>query len=679
MRTVGEIENLTLLWQVRDQIGSDLLGQLRLKGQRASILGKSMAKKRVASFGTWSSPITADVVVTSAVSVLEPWVEDNDVYWIEERSLERGRNVIVRKTGGTICDVTQGPFNARSQVHSYGGGAYAVHGKVVYFVNYSDNQIYRHIACGPAEKITSSPSCLYADLCVDPKHNRLIAIREERPNGDRINAINRLVAVDIGTGNETILDSSSDFYSSPALTRDGTKLAWLSWNHPNMPWIYTQLNVADFDAAGALTNKRLVSVPDNKAASIFQPQWSPDGRLYFISDHSDFWNLYRWNGSSIENILPRNADFGVPQWRFGLSTYAFASNDTLIYSFTENGSWYLGRLDNRTLTASDYAAEFASISYVRAMGKTVVVRCSSSISPPMIAAVDVDTGAISPLKYSIPETSFQQLKGYFSKPQTIQFPTRDGDVAHAFYYRPYNPDWQAESSERPPLIVKSHGGPTASANSGLDLSLQFWTSRGFAVLDVNYRGSSGYGRKYREKLYGNWGVVDVVDCISGAQFLAGCRDVDGNKLLITGGSSGGYTTLCALTFHKVFAAGSSYYGIGDLAALATDTHKFELHYMDWLVEPYRPGSVRYHERSPINFVERLSAPVIFFHGEEDPVVPLNQAETMFTALKNRNVPTALLAFQGEKHGFRQSAHIRQSLESELLFYAMNVIRAPFTS
>jgi dipeptidyl aminopeptidase/acylaminoacyl peptidase len=291
----------------------------------------------------------------------------------------------------------------------------------------------------------------------------------------------------------------------------------------------------------------------------------------------------------------------------------------------------------------------------------------------------VDTGTISPLKYSIPETSFQQLKSYFSKPQTIQFPTSGGDIAHAFYYRPYNPDWQAESSESPPLIVKSHGGPTASANSGLDLAVQFWTSRGFAILDVNYRGSSGYGRKYREKLYGNWGVVDVADCVSGAKFLANCGEVDGNKLLITGGSSGGYTTLCGLTFYAVFAAGSSYYGIGDLAALARDTHKFELHYMDWLVEPYRPGSVLYHERSPINFVERLSAPVIFFHGEDDPVVPLNQAETMFAALKNRNVPTALLAFQGEKHGFRQSAHIRQSLESELLFYAINVIRAPFSS
>ena len=492
-----------------------------------------------------------------------------------------------------------------------------------------------------------------------------------------INAINTLVAVDIQTGSETVLDAAYDFYSSPALSADGSRLAWLSWRHPNMPWTATQLSAAEFDPGGGLTNKRLVAGSDPE--SIFQPQWSPDGRLYFISDRTDFWNLYRWNGSAVEAVLARNAEFGVPQWLFGLSTYAFMSADAIIYSFTENGMWYLGRLDTRTLSASAYAVEFSSLSGVRATANTVVLRCSTSTTAPAIATVDVSTGSVSSIKYAILPTSFQQFESYFSMPQAMQFSTDDGEVAHAFYYPPNNPDWQAPSSEKPPLIVKSHGGPTAAANSGLALSLQFWTSRGFAVLDVNYRGSTGYGRKYRQKLYGQWGVVDVADCIAGAKFLAACGEVDGNRLVVTGGSAGGYTTLCGLTFHTVFAAGASYCGISDLAALATDTHKFELHYIDWLIEPYQPGSTLYHVRSPINFVQNLSAPVIFFHGEDDPVVPVNQAKMMFSALEDRSIATCLLIFQGEKHGFRQSGHVRQSLEAELLFYAINLIKSPLTS
>jgi len=637
-----------------------------------------MANQRTGSFGSWSSPITADAVVTAAVSLAEPRIEGDTIYWIEARPLEGGRNVIVRRTAdGTIDDMTKAPFYARSQVHSYGGGAYAVDAAIIYFVDFGDNQIYRQTADTPPIKITSSPTCLYADICVDARRNRLIVVREERPNGDVIHAVNTLVAVDIATGHETILDNAYDFYASPALSPDGSRLAWLSWRHPNMPWTSTRLTTADVGAAGDLTNKRLV--PSTDSESIFQPQWSPDGTLHLISDRTDFWNLYRWDGSTLENILARTADFGVPQWNFGLSTYAFVSAQTIVYSFTVGGMWYLGRLDTRTLSAYDYPTEFASLSGVRATTKKIVLRCSTPASPAAIAIVDIDTGSVSPIKYSISPASFQQFQSTFSKPQAIQFPTDDGDSAYAFFYRPYNPDWQSQPSEKPPLLVKSHGGPTSATDSGLNLSLQFWTSRGFAVLDVNYRGSTGYGRRYREKLYGQWGVVDVADCIAGAKYLAKCGDVDGNKLLVTGGSAGGYTTLCALAFHDEFAAGASYYGISDLAALATDTHKFELHYLDWLIEPYRPESALYHDRSPINFVERLSAPVIFLHGEEDPVVPLDQAKKMFSALQRRNIPTCLLVFQREKHGFRQAGHLRQSLEAELMFYAINVIRNPMAS
>jgi len=636
-----------------------------------------MTGKQVGAFGSWNSPVTADAVVGDAVSLAEPRVDGDAVYWVEGRPREKGRSVVVRALGGDIGDVTPAPFDARSQVHSYGGGAYAVRDGTLYFANFADNQLYRQAPGGPPAKLTSSPACLFADICIDAGRNRLIAVREERPNGDVVNAINTLVAVDLATGTETTLDSGWDFYASPALSPDGAKLAWLSWRHPHMPWTSTHLHLADLDASGALSNRATVAGGDK--VSILQPQWSPDGRLFFLSDATDFWNLYGWNRSEAQLVLPRDAEFGAPQWQFGASTYAFVSAQTMIYSFTRNGMWFLGRLDLPTLAASDYPAEFASISGVRAAGKTVVMRCSTPSSAAAIATLDIGSGKLTPIKHSIPPASYQQSQPYFSLPQSIRFPTDGGETAYGFFYPPHNPDWEAAVSEKPPLIVKSHGGPTSATTAGLDLSLQFWTSRGFAVLDVNYRGSSGFGRKYREKLHGQWGVADVADCIAGAKFLAGRGDADGAKLIVTGGSAGGYTTLCALTFHREFAAGASYYGVSDLVALAVDTHKFESHYLDWLIEPYRPGSALYHQRSPIHFAERLSAPVIFLHGEDDPVVPLDQAEAMFSALRARGIPTCLLVFQGEKHGFRQSEHIRRALESELLFYAMNLLRIPLMS
>ena len=636
-----------------------------------------MADPHIGSFGAWVSPITADAAVAETGTLAEPRIDGDTIYWIEGRPLEKGRNVVVaRAADGAIRDVTPAPFNVRSQVYSYGGGSYAVTGGIVYFVNFGDGQIYRQIAGDTPTKITSHADCLFADFCVDIARHRLIAIREERPGGDVVHAIHTLVAVDIATGHEATLDSGCDFYASPTLSTDGSKLAWLSWQHPDMPWISTRLNVASLDQAGALTDKQIVQ---GGSESIFQPQWSPDGKLYFISDRTDFWNLYRWNGSGVETILARGAEFGVPQWQLGLSTYALVSADVLIYSFVQNGTWRLGRLDLPSLTAHDYRSEFSSLSGVRASATTVVVRCATTTSPAAIATVDVTSGSASPIRPLIASDRLQGIQSYFSTPEPIEFPTGDGEVAHAFFYPPHNPDWQAPASERSPLLVKSHGGPTTATDSALNLSIQFWTSRGFGVLDVNYRGSTGYGRKYREKLYGQWGVVDVMDCIAGAKFLAARGDVDERKLAVTGGSAGGYTTLCGLTFHSEFAAGASYYGISDLVALATETHKFELHYTDWLIEPFRPDSKLYHDRSPINFIEKLSAPVIFLHGKDDPVVPINQAQKMYTALQDRSIPTCLLIFQDEKHGFRQSAHLRQALEAELLFYAMNLTRAPLAS
>ena len=641
-----------------------------------------MASQQTGPYGSWSSPITAEAVVAESVGLSEPRVDGDDVYWIEGRPLDKGRNVLVmRAADGTIRDVTPAPLSVRTQVYSYGGGAYAVKDGVVYFVHFADGQIYRQASGGAPAKVSSDPAGLFADICIDARRNRLIAVREERPNGDVVKAIHSLVAIDIATGRVTLLDGGADFYAYPTPSADGAKLAWLTWQHPHMPWTATTLHAANVDASGALTGKHVVAggAEPTSRESIFQPQWSPDGTLYFMSDRTDFWNLYRLGASGIEPILARDAEFGVPQWVMGLSTYTFVSRNELIYSFVQNGSWRMGRLDLTTLTARDHAPAFASLSGLRASATTVVVRRATPTAPAAIATVDPDTGAVSPIRFSIPLASVQRFESYFSTPQPITFPTDGGDVAHAFYYPPRNPDWQAPPAEKPPLIVNSHGGPTSATAPALALSVQFWTSRGFGFLDVNYRGSTGYGRKYREKLYGQWGVADVADCIAGAKFLAARGDVDGDRLAVTGGSAGGYTTLCALTFRDDFAAGASYYGVSDLTALATETHKFELHYCDWLIEPFTPESKLYHERSPINFVERLSAPVIFVHGEDDPVVPINQAQKMYAALQGRNIATCLVVFQGEKHGFRQSAHLRQAFEAELMFYAMNLTRAPVTS
>src|SRR5215468_8354397 len=379
------------------------------------------SSRKTGSFGSWTSPITADAAVTETGSISEPRIDGDNIYWIEGRPLEKGRNVVVAKAAdGTIRDITPSPFSARSQVYSYGGGAYAVSNNVVYFVNLADNQIYQQVAGGAPTKITSSANCLFADICVDAARNRLIAIKEERPNGDIIKAIHTLVAIDIATGREATLDSGCDFYSSPTLNVDGSKLAWLSWQHPNMPWTSTYLNVAGLDQAGALTDKQIVQ---GGSESIFQPQWSPDGRLYFISDRTDFWNLYRWNASGVEHILARDAEFGVPQWLLGLSTYAFMSPEILIYAFVRNGTWRLGRLDLATSTAHDYRAEFSSLSGVRASATMVVVRCATTTSPPAIATVDVNSGAVSPVKRLVASERLQGIQSYFSVPQSIDFPT----------------------------------------------------------------------------------------------------------------------------------------------------------------------------------------------------------------------------------------------------------------
>jgi dipeptidyl aminopeptidase/acylaminoacyl peptidase len=626
-----------------------------------------MTTPRTAPYGTWKSPITSDLIVKETIGISQPRIDGADIYWIEMRPSERGRQVIVRHgPDGTRTDINPPEFNARTRVHEYGGGDYVVHEGTVYFSNFTDQQIYRQTQSGSPERLTSQSAddrVRYADAIVDADRNRLICVREDhRAEGKE--AENCLVAVNIDDGSELVLASGNNFYSSPRVSPDGMRLAWLTWNHPNMPWDGCELWVGEFDDDGSINNQKLIA--GGSGESIFQPEWSPDGMLYFVSDRSGWWNIYRAQDASVECLCEMNAEFGAPQWTFGMSTYAFESADRIVSAFVEQGIWHLATINTQTKQFERVETPFTDINYVRASAGRAIFRAASPTQSLVIIDMNLATRARQVLKRG---SATDVDPAYFSEATPIEFPTENGLTAHGFFYAPRNPDFVGPETERPLLLVKSHGGPTSATIAILNLSIQYWTSRGVAVLDVNYGGSTGYGRAYRERLNGTWGVVDVDDCVNGAKFLASRGAVDANRSMIDGGSAGGYTTLCALTFRDYFKAGASYYGVSDLEALELDTHKFESRYSDGLVGPYPERKDLYIARSPIHFADRLSCPVIFFQGLEDKVVPPNQAELMVEALRAKGLPVAYVAFEGEQHGFRRAESIKRALDGEFYFYS----------
>ena len=621
-----------------------------------------------APYGSWKSPITSDLIVSAVVGLGQVALDGDEVYWVEQRPTEGGRNVVVQRSpDGRIRDRTPAPFNARTRVHEYGGGACVVHRGSLYFSNFADQRVYRQRADAAPEPVTPDENLRYADGEIDPHRNRLVCVREDHRQADR-EAVNAIVALALDSGDSRVLASGSDFYSSPRLSPDGSRLAWLSWNHPNMPWDGTELWLAEVRSDGSLDTPRRVA--GGGAESIFQPAWSPDGVLYFVSDRTDWWNVYRVQDgqveAKIEPMCDRPAEFGLPQWAFGMSTYAFASAETMICTYTENGAWHLASLDTRTKRLDELPTPYTAISGIRVASGRVVFSAGSPTEAACIAELDLASGQLRVLRRS---SDIAIDAGYVSRPQALDFPTEHGRTAHALFYPPRNQDYAAPTDERPPLVVKSHGGPTAAAGSTLSLGIQYWTSRGIAVLDVNYGGSTGYGRTYRQRLNGQWGIVDVDDCVNGARYLVEQGWVDGRRLAITGGSAGGYTTLSALTFRDLFRAGASHYGICDLEVLARDTHKFESRYLDSLVGPYPEQQAVYRQRSPIHFTDRLSCPLILFQGLEDKVVPPNQAELMAEALRKKGLPVAHVPFAGEQHGFRRAENIKRALDGELYFYS----------
>lgn len=626
-----------------------------------------MPEPRVAPYGSWKSPITSDLIVGGSIGLSQPMIDQEDIYWIEMRPTEGGRNIVVKcDSSGAIHEVTPKGFNARTRVHEYGGGDYAVSNGKVYFSNFSDQRLYvQEHGCEPTA-ITPDAPIRYADAIVDETRQRLICVREDHTRTNE-EAVNSVVSLNL-KGNDDcgrVLVSGNDFYSSPKISPDGSRLAWLTWNHPNMPWDGCELWTGRFGVEGLLQDTEKVA--GGVAESIFQPEWSPDGALYFVSDRNGWWNLYRpLVEGRVEPLHEMNAEFGMPQWAFGMSAYSFESAERIVCAYVELGIFRLAFINTRTKQFEPIDTAYTDIRYVHASKGQVVMRVASPTDPASIVRFDLKSRSSETLRRS---NNLSIDAGYISIPQSVEFPTTEGATAHGFFYRPTNRDFRAPEDERAPLLIQIHGGPTAAASTALSLAIQYWTSRGIAVLDVNYGGSTGFGREYRQRLQGTWGIVDVDDCVNGARYLVERDDVDGNRLLITGGSAGGYTTLCALTFRDTFRAGASHYGVSDLEALQKDTHKFESRYSDGLIGPYPERTDIYFDRSPINFTEKLSCPVIFFQGLDDKVVPPNQAVMMVEALRAKHIPVAYLPFEGEQHGFRQAQNIKRALDAELYFYS----------
>ncbi len=635
-----------------------------------------MSERRVLPYGSWPSPISIEMAVSSSIGLSEPRLAGNDVYWTELRPQERGRQVIVRwsEADGSV-DVTPPPFNARTMAHEYGGGWYAIGANdSVYFSNLADGRIYRQTGDGDPRPLTADGPFRYGDLVFDPARGRLLCVREDwtgvetgqvAEEGGRIpEPRDALVAVDLTSGEVSVLSEGYDFYSTPRPSADGTQLAWLAWRHPNMPWDGTELWLASLDESGAPANPRLIAGGSNE--SIVQPEWAPDGSLVFVSDRSGWWNLYRSSGGGEPRpVLPTDAEFAGPQWVFGLSWYGIAADGTIFATVKSRASDTLWRI-RPDGSADQMAVPDTGIDRLQVGSGRLCYIATSATQPRAVVLVDQATGRREVLRSAF---ELDIDVAYVSQPEAIEFPTSDGQTAHAWYYPPTNPQAAGPAGEKPPLVVEIHGGPTSVAKAGLDFGLQAFTSRGFAVVDVNYRGSSGYGREYMRRLDGKWGVYDVDDCVAAARYLADRGAVDPQRMAIRGGSAGGFTTLAALARHDVFSAGASYFGVGDLEALARDTHKFESRYLDRLVAPYPAGMAVYRERSPIHSVDRLSTPLLVLQGADDMVVPVAQAEEIVAALRRREVPHAYLLFEGEGHGFRQAQNIRRSLEAELSFYA----------
>jgi dipeptidyl aminopeptidase/acylaminoacyl peptidase len=616
-------------------------------------------KENITPSAVWPSPISARRAAAGRMRLTDVQMSDGDAYWIEGRPVERGRCVIVREHDGVVADVIDAPFSARTWVHEYGGAAMLAHGGTVFFSNAGDGRMQTVVPGAEPEPLTPINAALrYADFDMDATRNRLICVVEDHGGAS---VLNDLRAIPLDGGAPVTLVSGNDFYSTPRISPDGRSMLWLTWNQPNMPWDGCELWVAGLDDSGMPRDARLVA--GGASESIFQPSWSPSSVVHFTSDRTGWWNLYRWDGTKVDALAPMQAECGAAQWVFGLTTYAFCDEGRIALWARREGRWELFLLDaSGTLTRIDVPeTEFAC--HVNASGDDLLYEAGGPERPLGVIRYNLANGTHRVVRLASYDMAIDET--VLSRPSHVTFPGYGGATAHAWYYAPRNDAVASDSGRKPPLLLRAHGGPTSQTTTELDPSVQFWTSRGFAYLDVDYGGSTGYGRSYRDRLNEQWGVVDVGDCLAGARHLVDTDAVDPDRLFIHGGSAGGYAVLCAMTFHDLFQAGASLFGIADLEALfATPGHKFEARY-----EAPLPKGRGMYDRSPVHFIDRVRGAVLLLQGLDDPVVPAAQAEMMFAALTGANVPCAYIGFPGEQHGFRDVANIARTLEAELYFFA----------
>ncbi|XP_008797283.2 uncharacterized protein LOC103712518 [Phoenix dactylifera] len=644
-------------------------------------------EKITAPYGSWKSPITADVVSSAEKRLGGIAVAgDGRLVWVETRPSEGGRAVLVMepvKVEDKPLDIIPAEFAARTLAQEYGGGAFAVLENMIIFSNYKDQRLYKQIIGGqspvPLSPDYSEPLVRYADGVFDPHFNRYLTIMEDQRKSC-LNPITSIVSINLNDGNiqePKELVSGNDFYAFPRVDPKEKRMAWVEWSHPNMHWDKAELWVGYFSENGDLCKRVRVAGGDPMLVeSPTEPKWSSNGELFFITDRkSGFWNIYKWieHKNEVVSVYSLNAEFTRPLWVFGISSYDFVGKDgenqKIVCSYRQNGRSYLGILDYVQSSFTPLDIPLTDISNIVSASCCLYVEGASGRQPLSVAKVILDENHSKAIEFSIIWSSSPDItkyEPYFSLPEIIEFPTENpGQNAYAYFYPPKNESYQPPPDEKPPLLVKSHGGPTAETRGVLDLNIQYWTSRGWAFADVNYGGSTGYGREYRERLLGQWGIVDVNDCCSSAKFLAESGKVDAQRLCITGRSAGGYTTLACLAFRDTFKAGASLYGVADLSSLKAETHKFESHYIDNLV-----GSENaYYERAPINFVDKFTCPVILFQGLEDKIVPPEQARKIYKALKEKGLPVALVEYEGEQHGFRKAENIKFTLEQQMVFLA----------
>ncbi|MBX2808545.1 MAG: prolyl oligopeptidase family serine peptidase [Cellvibrionaceae bacterium] len=628
--------------------------------------------KQTAPYGSWPSPISAQALTQGATHFSEPQLDQQHCYWLETRPQEQGRTLIRCRTAkGNCVDISPPGVSVRTRIQEYGGGSYRVKAGVIYFVNEADQRIYCQQPQQQATSLTPVGDYRYSDFCIDTQRQQLICVCEIH-HRDR-EAESCIVAVNLdgsSTSGFHLLAFGQDFYANPRVSPDGHYLSWLSWQHPHMPWDNTECWLAEFSALGLLQKHRKIAGGSDGQTqeSVFQPQWSPTGELFFVSDRSQWWNLYRFNPLTRETqvVVAMDAEFAIPQWVFGLSCYSFINSYHIFCCYTHEGRWSAGIIDTLTQRLIPIKLPYNSISGIAGNEDTdtaVFIAASETQTPSVVQWHDQRLSLLAQSRGLLLDSAD------IATAEVMHFHNPQQQTVHGFYYAPCNRHYQGPDADKPPLLVMCHGGPTSATSAALSLKIQYWTSRGFAVFDINYSGSSGYGRAYRDRLRGQWGQQDVEDIIAGAQYLIAKGRVDIDKVAVRGSSAGGFTVLAALTFGSVFKAGASLYGIGDLSLLAQDTHKFESRYLDQLVGPYPEDKALYQQRSPIHHVDQLNCPVIFLQGLEDKVVPPNQAQTLVDALIEHAVPVAHVTYAGEGHGFKKAETLCHALAVEYGFYA----------